>query len=260
MEERKELEAQQAERLGQMQVLPFLVDTLLKVEKLRIATQVRSSHLKRNGRVCAETDNLLDELREIEDYTTKRVAKLIQDHPAYPWFSKIKGIGKENIAKVVGLIDIEKAPHVSSLWAFAGYSVNNGKAPKRAKGEKLSYCSQLRVMCYRLGGSLMKANGAYYDYYMNEKRKYQARFESEGKEIVPANKLPKIDGKKCESDQHISEGHIHNMALRKMVKLFLAHLWVEWRKGMGLPTSDPYVGDKLSHKHIIDPWEMVPAE
>jgi len=256
--ERKSGAEMAGERLAGMAAMPFLVDSLLRIEHLRVATQVRSSHLKRSGRVCAETDRLLDQFNALEDYATKRVGVLIEDHPAYPWFSKVKGVGRENIAKVVGLVDIEKAPHVSSLWKFAGYAVNgDGRAPKRTKGETLAYCSQLRTMCYRLGGSLMKARGPYYDYYCAEKAKYETRFRAEGKEIVPAAQLPKVDGKKRETDQHISEGHIHNMALRKMVKLFLAHLWVEWRRGAGLPVSGPYVEDKLGHEHIIEPWDMV---
>jgi hypothetical protein len=74
--------------------------------------------------------------------------------------------------------------------------------------------------------------------------------------IVPAASLPKVDGKKTETDKYISEGHIHNMALRKMIKLFLACLWLTWREGLGLSITKPYAIEKLGHKSFIDPWEM----
>lgn len=244
-----------------MQSLPFLVDAALAIEHVRVGIQVRHSHLGLQGRVDPETEEVLRRLKENEEYVDDRVAELIQQHPAYPWFSRVKGVGKENIGKVVGLVDITKAPMVSSLWKFCGYSVENGKAPKRVKGGgKLSYNSQLRSMCWRLATSLMKAGGHYYDYYVAKKDEEVARLTAQGVKIVPASKLPKKDGKVYEPEGMISEGHIHNRALRRMIKLFLSHLWHVWREAEGLPTRPPYVFEHLGHTHIIDPWTMVDRE
>ena len=241
-----------------MNSLPFLVDAQLKIQKLRVAVQTRRTHLKKQGRDDPETDDLIQKLVDLEKSVDKKVAELIEDHPAYPWFSKVKGVGKKNIAKVIGLIDINKAPHVSSLWQFAGYGKEkDGSIQKRREGQKISYCKTLRTVCWLLGGDLIKARGKYYDYYLQEKAKHIERFKQQGCQIVPAAKLPRENGKKVEKDGYISEGHIHAMALRKMIKLFLQHLWLEWRKGEGLPISEPYVSAKLGHTHIIDPWEMV---
>ncbi|MCX6815612.1 MAG: hypothetical protein NT120_02050, partial [Candidatus Aenigmarchaeota archaeon] len=174
------------------------------------------------------------------------------------WFSRVKGIGNENIAKVIGLIDIRKADTVSALWKFAGYHVVNGKAPKREKGGgKLEYNSRLRTMCWRVGTSLIKAKGKFYEYYLAEKQKYIHRFESEGFEIVAAAELPSDKGKRHETDKIISEGHIHHMAFRKMMKLFLACLWEFWRVAEGLETRRLYVEEHLGHTDIIKPDEMV---
>ena len=41
-----------------------------------------------------------------------------------------------------------------------------------------------------------------------------------------------------------------------MIKLFLACLWLEWRKGLGLPETKPYVIDKLGHESFISPETM----
>jgi len=245
-------------------VLPTLVDSQLSIEKIRVALQVRQSHLKLQEKEDLETDNLLNEVKELEDYVDKRVATLLKQHPAYPWFSRVLGIGPENIAKVVGLIEIEKAPTVSSLWKFAGFHVEeNGTAPKREPGKKLEYNSKLRSMCWRVGDSLIRARGKngpskFALYYYQEKEKYLARFKAEGRSIVPADKLPKVNGKKIENEDFISEGHIHAMAKRKMVKMFLSMLWVEWRKAESLPISEPYAIAHLEgHTRLRTPEEFL---
>lgn len=245
-----------------------MVDATLVIEKLRVASEVRQSHLKLQSKIDPETDELHKRLVDLEKYVDDRIAFYIKEHPAYPWFSQVKGIGLENVAKIIGLVRIEPeykedgtemsyANTISALWSFAGYGVDNGKAPKRKAGDTLSYNSQLRSMCWRVGGSLLRAKGKFYDYYLAQKERYVIRFQNEGIKIVPATQLPKIDGKKQEGNGFISEGHIHNMALRKMIKLFLACLWLKWREGLDLPVTEPYAIGVLKHNSLIKPEEMI---
>jgi hypothetical protein len=263
-----------------MDTLSMLVDATLAIEKVRVRTQVRQSHLRRQHRRDRETDELLSRIRTLEDYVDGRIADILKSHPAYHWFSRVKGVGKENIAKVVGMIDIQKGDTISSLWKFAGFSVEDGKAPKRTKGEKLSYNSQLRSMCWRLGGSLKKAKGKFYQYYIQEKDKYTERFRRDGykilptpqgkwvcsncgeswtkkRDIVPCCEYPSVEKKLREEPPGVIWlGHLDAMALRKMIKLFLACLWLIWREAEGLPLTRPYAIDQLGHNSFIDPWEM----
>ncbi len=256
------MEEQQEEKVVKEQKpFEFLINAVLAIEKLRVAAQVRQTHLKLRGRQDVETDELLVRIKDLEDYADGRVAKMIQSHPAYPWFSRVKGVGRENIGKVVGLVDIHKANTISALWQFAGYGVSDGKAPKKVKnGGKLKYNSKLRSMCWRLGTSLMKGSGKFYEFYCAEKAKYMQRYAQQGVKVVPANKLPQKDGKFYEPEGIISEGHVHNQALRKMIKLFLACLWLVWREAEGLPTRAPYSAEYQGHTHIISPWEMTDRE
>ncbi|GAH63105.1 unnamed protein product, partial [marine sediment metagenome] len=102
--------------------LSHIVDAAVAVEKLRVASEVRQSHLARQGKQDAETDELHQRLKDLEEFVDGRVADVIQSHPAYPWFSRVKGVGGENIGKVVAPIDIERAKTISALWKFAGYA------------------------------------------------------------------------------------------------------------------------------------------
>jgi len=249
---------------------------------------------------------------------------MIANHPAYPWFSRVKGIGKENIGKVVGQVNIRKAPTISSLWKFAGMDVVQvevspeeqfteiqksadalqvrlaqlrkkyarhpekeakdvtvltssaiggltesllgqldtlepvvrGYAPRRVPGQKLKHNSQLRVMCFRLATSLLRAQGCFAGYYDKEKAKLVARYEKQGILIVPTLELPKVNGKVVEVAGTIASGHVHMQAQRKMIKLFLGCLWLVWREAEGLPTRPPYAIEQLGHTHLISPWEM----
>ena len=124
--------------------LTTMVDAAVAVEKIRVASEVRQSHFALKGKQDIETDELHRRLKDIEDYVDGRVADLIQTHPAYPWFSRVRGVGGENIGKVIAPIDIERAKTISALWKFAGLAPDEeGKAMRRVKGGgKLLYNSQ----------------------------------------------------------------------------------------------------------------------
>lgn len=253
--------------------LGFLVRTQLAIEKIRVATQVRNTHLhhhNQNDPICEE---LQDMLKDAENFVNRNIAEIMEAHPAAPWFSRVNGIGYENIAKVIGLIRIKPDPEdpqkkyaktISSLWKFAGMHTENGKAPKAVRGKKLEFNKQLRSMAWRIGRSLCRARGAYYEYYLKQKAQYRIKLLDKGVKIIPATELPyKMRGSRkirYEPKGIISIGHLDNMAKRKMIKLFLANLWLVWREAEGLPITEPWVIAHGGHAHIIDPWEMVAAK
>ena len=45
---------------------PFLVDAALAIEKLRVAAEVRQTHLKNNGREDPETDTLFEKINNLK--------------------------------------------------------------------------------------------------------------------------------------------------------------------------------------------------
>lgn len=303
-----------------MHSISRLVDSLLAIEKERIRCDIRLSHLKLQGSNCEDTATVRDMLLAAEDWIQKRINSLIVLHPAYPWFSLIRGVGTENIAKCIApirikpsqgyrknkatkkmeLVDLPYADHISDVWQFSGVGLRDGKALRPTPGETLPYNAELRTMWWRLGSSILKSGlrqkcskcgalvgmkstkddappdkahrcpGAEFravaiskfaGEYLKAKKMYQERHLAAGGKIVPATQLPKdAEGKRREIDGFMSEGHIHAMALRKMIKLFIACLVLVWREEEGLPETKPYPIDKLGHRSMIDPWSMIDKE
>lgn len=234
------------------------------IQKARIACQNRNTHLSKRDLVDETTLSAQKKIEELEEWLNDRVREIVKEHPAYEWFSKVKGIGGVNIGKVLGLIDIKRCNTISSLWRYAvGAPIGEeGKrrVEKREKFKELHYNITLKTMCWRLAMSLLRANGKYAEYYRKEKDKLMERFESQGIKIVPAEELPEENGKKVEKIEKggfISLGHVNNMALRKMIKLFLSHLWLVWRKAEGLPVTEPYAIRFKGHTDFIAPEDMI---
>lgn len=54
--------------------------------------------------------------------------------------------------------------------------------------------------------------------------------------------------------------HVHLAAMRKLSKIVLACLWEVWREELGLPTRGLYVVEKLGHKNVVRPEDLVGQE
>jgi hypothetical protein len=294
-----------------MDTLSSLVDSKLAVEKETTRCKIRLAHLKLQDRTCEDTAKTAEMLMGVEHWIDERIAAIVKQHPAYPWFSKVKGVGPENIAKCIGpvrikpehgyrknkktkkveLVTLPFASCVSDVWAYTGYGLDEaGRAMKPRPGQVLTYNKELRSMWWRLGSSILKAglrqkclkcgqlmgerstashqcDGAVFasvgisrfaDYYLREKAKDMERRLNRGGKVVPAAELPRDEhGKRYEPEGVISEGHIHNRALRKMIKLFQACLFLVWREAEGLPPTKPYAIERLGHDSMINPWKMV---
>lgn len=60
-------------------------------------------------------------------------------------------------------------------------------------------------------------------------------------------------GKKTKYGVTKGTGHIHNMAQRKTVKIFLSHLWAVWRELDGLDVTKPWIIAQGGHSDYIAP-------
>ena len=173
---------------------------------------------------------------DMESELDKDIAKEVANYPIYEYVSEVKGIGPMLAAKMIAMIDIGNSPTISALWRYSGYGVVNGERERPVKGEKLHYNKRLKSTIYLIGGSFLKCGSPYRDIYDTSKEFYTRT---------------KVNLPNDEPDW--TKLHIHRSALRKMVKLFLSHLWVTWRQLEGLPISAPYVHAKLGHEHYHTP-------
>lgn len=274
---------------GKYEELRHLTDTYSQVQKLRIANANRVQ-ASADGRDAGGPDpfvaGLVEDLEALERKIFGHMKRTLRHHPAWEWLEGVKGMGPTLSTKILGLIgDIERFGTISKLWSFSGFGLYDGKIQRPVKGQRLSYNRRLKTAVYLAGDSFIKSRSPYRDIY-DEAKVYYRRVKQVGPichiltldpEDLPDRETP--EGKK-EWDKLIkkanaqanavanaaadaqanageavwSDGHVDNAARRKMVKVFLSHLWLVWREAEGLPVSDPYViAHDERHTHYLDP-------
>ncbi len=204
------------------------------------------------------------QLVEIEKRTVKYLESECAASSVWPWLSQIKGIGPRLGGMLIGLIDIRRANTVSALWRYAGqavvfpcqhcefvtsrvdtlrehheikhkkesFEVSSGKAERPVKGEKLHYNALLKKTMYLIARQFIMAGTEPYNGFYREAKERYTR-EREG----------------------WRPGRIELAARRKMVKMFLSHLWLKWREAEGLPVGMPYVHAIKGHTNYTPPPE-----
>ncbi len=168
----------------------------------------------------------------------------------WEWVTSIRGLREGSLAAqlIAQIDDISKFSTISKLWRFAGYGVDDGRMDRRPsttewqKGKR-AFNGLLAAVCYLIGDEFVKQQTPIYsDIYYEEKSKLR--------QLHP-NPVPARKGSPWPED--FTDSHVHRMAMRKAVKIFLSHLWVKWRECEGLPVSQPYVQAILGHTNIIEP-------
>lgn len=138
-------------------------------------------------------------------------------------------------AQLLALVDdIGAFPNVAKLWRFAGQAVmDNGRAERPKTGEKLHYVRVLKSLCYLIGDQFIRQQTVPWvqEYYKEKTR--QRELYPEPVEAVPGENVPKW----YKWPELHTDSHVHRMARRKMVKLFLAKFWHEWREAEGFSTN-----------------------
>lgn len=126
--------------------------------------------------------------------------------------------------------------------------VSDGKAPKRTRGEQSNYHIMARSLILGvIGTNFIRARPQVYrDIYDEEKDKQLSKEYQEG------HLKDNYHGYK-KSDTHLSKGHAHRRAIRKMMKVFISHYWLIDKQLHNLPTKPLYVHDKLKHDTYIKP-------
>jgi len=228
---------------------PHLWQSYLWWEEL---VETRKRHTLRISSIEAGKSNLdkhferaMLELMNIDELIDGAKAQMITDGESigdvWGWITSIKGLGAGGLAAQVlaQVDDISLAPTVSALWRYCGYAVIDGQAERNKKGEKSHYNRRLKSVCWLIGSQFIRQQTPLYvDIYYDEKTRQRTLYPEK----------IKVNGK-----WKYNDGHLHNRAIRKMMKIFLQHLWLKWREYEGLPVSMPYAHDIGGHTKYIPP-------
>jgi hypothetical protein len=222
---------------------------------------------------------------EAEQELRRAMNTALAEHPAWEWLARVKGIGATLAAKLLARLDVYRAPHPSSFWSYCGLATVPGieyrcttcglrtsypvryrvkpshnrpdagttcagelkpargpehnirvAQPRPASGEKASYDQYAKKVCYLIGVSFVRSRSAYGQFYRRERARL------------------------VEERPGWTAGRVHYAALRKTEKLFLAHLWLVWRRAVSLPIETPYAQAVLGREDYIPPEAMIEAE
>ena len=261
-----------------------LVDIFYDFQGQRIQTQLRIGSSERENTLTQEElsiygiQTIMENARNFEEDIQKLIVKQLKNHALYlQYLSKIAGIGPLISAGMISYVDdIEKFDNISSLWQYCGYGMNRyctackkptsievkyetGKIAKklhpleecpichgetvpilqkRTTGYQSNWNDRLKVLAWKASGSFVKQSAAKSKY-----RKLYDKIKKEERKNHPEKIVTK--GKTTFND-----GHIHNRAMRKVAKIFLAHLWQTWRRQEGLETTEPYAKQLLGHSTV----------
>lgn len=247
-------------------ILRALVDLRdCQIQKTRIQFSNRVSAIEKGN----DSDKQIDVVRkwkktfkEHEKELDKDIAKSVKEYPIFEYVVKIRGIGPMLAARMIAMIDIKRAVHMSCLWRYAGHSVDTetGKRERNKKGEKSHDNKRLKSTMYNVAISLLKSKSHYSQVYYNAKHYYEQGRNAnspfildKAKEMVGKTVKSRGKNKKLENVEEAAEylawskGHIHMASLSKMIKIFLCHLWETWRDLEGLDKRESYVFEKLGH-------------
>jgi len=250
----------------------YLVDAYytLQNDRIRANNQVRGS-LKEDiadGAVKPEPHEILTWLasnsQTLENQVKRALAAYVATHKMGAWLTSITGIGPVISAGLLAHIDINIADTAGKIWSYAGIAAGRLNTPWE-KGQKRPWNARLKVLCWKIGESFVKVSGnekAFYGhFYAERKQQYITKNESGGfsefaARTLEAKKFSKdTDAYKCYIAGKLPPAHIHAMATRAAVKLFLSHFQQVWyEKHHGKPAPKPFVIAHLNHKDYIAPY------
>lgn len=267
-----------------LDLLSDLVETYLDIQKNRVAIGNRISARERRGLdVPFGLVRSYEALRREEELLARDIKEHMKELevPIYDlWLKNIRGVAELLSAQLLAKIkDIGRFKHVSNLYSYSGYGVFNGVIQSPKKKSKTNYRRDLKTILHKIGDNILMGKDpyyrAYYEYFKKkEEKKNKPRKVPLTEDVMGeylARDIPELDLKAGtiikkrvyrmlkragykEVEIVLSKGHIHMRAKRKMIKLFLAHLYEVWRRLEGLPVDVPYSIARNYDAYIPPPY------
>ncbi len=275
--------------IGEARILADMFETTQQ-QRIRRGNQVKA--LEKSE----EPNSVLRHFFGIEEALEAQIGRALKKYTESTylgsWMMSQKGVGPLLAARFLAFVDWDAAHNPSQVWAFAGLDPNR----VWEKGQKRPWNARLKRLCFLLGESFVKVqhrDGAFYgQLFTRQKGELWLRNlnganrdralilrEKVGKTTeayrwnngdVPAEAARMVAsgtwpaGKKPWGETPgaytpmLAPAHVHAMARRWVVKLFLAHVWeINMRSRPveeQIPGWTPYaIGHLTGHSHIIKP-------
>lgn len=193
------------------------------------------------------------------------------------FLGKQSGIGPAMAAVIITGFNIHRCNTISGMWKYAGLDVAQdgfGRSRRKEHLVERTYVDRngdektRMSVTYNpwvktkltgvLAGSFLRAKSPWRDEYDRYKNRIIADQNREkitvGEWKKRRNKLVAegLDSVQVQNAlRHVwTPGRINNAAKRYMVKMFLVHLWTEWRKIEGLPVTVTWHEAKRGYTHL----------
>lgn len=203
-----------------------------------------------NSETEVSLQETIEAIKPVLETKEKLIEKWVREHrkenPFLNAMMDIKGMGTQTAAYLLAYIDLKKANHASSLWAYVGF--DKPAKDRYTKGEAGGGNKRLRTALHRWEETQIKCRSPYRDVYDRTKAKLEVSYKmvwsrnTQGKWVY----VEWCATKPC---------HRHGAAMRAMAKHLLADYWFVGRTMLGLDTTPLYAVAQLGHSTVISPEE-----
>ena len=243
----------------------FLVDAYYMMQDNRIRNGGQIRALSQYGEPNSVLAWLFSQNHTLEKQVARALDAYSGAHPVGQWMRMNVGVGPVIAAGFLAHFDVTKVNSAGGFWKFAGLT----PGIQWKKGDIRPWNAGLKTLCWKLGESFVKVSGKEDAYYAQEylmKKNYYTRkneageYSERAKELSEKfNKSTKAYGFYTGKDSPnnvpmLPPGHIHAMAKRHAVKMFLSHLFeIMYITHHGKRPPEIYAVARLGHKDYVEP-------
>lgn len=241
----------------------FLVDAYYTMQDNRIRTAGQIRALSEYDEPNSVIDWLFKQNMVLEKQVASALDMYSRTHPVGQWMRMHDGVGPVIAAGFLAHLDVTKVNAAGGFWKFAGLI----PTIEWKKGEIRPWNAKLKVLCWKLGESFVKVSGkdtAFYAKEYLEKKAFYIEKNDKGEYQEAALKKAEKVGKgtvaykwysgKQDGIPKLPPAHIHSMAKRHAVKMFLSHLFeIMYIAHHGKNPPEIYATAILGHKDYVAP-------
>lgn len=230
---------------------------IIKPEESLTPTKVQNTHLEGSYHLLYGSDGFA----KATTILARQVDKAVKEHPIADWITNTQGLSYKAIGELMKLVgNLWNYPKVSSLWTRMALNVENGRHPKRKRGEFFGYNTKCKGWAYNQGVVIVKAKDcqklnrpehAYRHKYVQAKNHYMSKPPTGPSQCRLGQVHKTSEGKvhMCSSTE-LNAGHAEAASRTKAVKAMLKDIWVVYHKTLGTGFAE-YQEEQLRKRGVV---------